>query len=122
MNEVKAILIDPYTKTISKVNVKTTTTGIDLHNCYKLLDCDLVEFVYYNKPCHEERFLIVDEEGLLKSDYELFAIKDFGQEVFAGKALIVTSKHGQYIDPTYEPQIEFVTKEQALKRCKVGVL
>lgn len=82
---VKAILINPFKKTISLIDLKKDGDEIDLDHCYELLNCDLVEFVYMKG----NKILVVDEEGLLKENNMPFKIDNVGQEYFVGKALIV---------------------------------
>lgn len=82
---VKAVLINPFKKSISLINLKKDRDEIDLDHCYELLDCDLVNFVYIKG----NKILVVDEEGLMKENNMPFKIDKVGQEYFVGKALIV---------------------------------
>ena len=89
MKTIKAILINPFSQFLSKrveeIDLKIKENGdLDLEECYKILDCDLVQFVY----THQNKVLVVDEEGLLKENL-FFKIDNVGQQYFVGKALLV---------------------------------
>ena len=104
MQTIKAIFIDPDTATTSIVNLDTKDNDIDLDVCYKLLDCDLVEFVYFG----QREILILDEEGLLKQK-KVFQLKGVGQQYFCGKALIV-KEEGENCTSLDEDRIEIIRK------------
>lgn len=82
---IKAVLINPFKKSISLIDLKKKGDEIDLEHCHYLLDCDLVTFVY----AKGNKLLVVDEEGLLKENNKPFKIDKVGQEYFVGKALLV---------------------------------
>lgn len=89
MKTIKALFINPFAPLLSNrvevVDLKVKEKGyLDLEECYKILDCDLVQFVY----THQNKILIVDEEGLLKEN-QFFKIDNVGQQYFVGKALLV---------------------------------
>lgn len=73
-----AYLIDPETKTITEIEFSG-----DLNHGYKLMDCDLIEFVYLPHG----NMLLVDEEGLLKPN-RMFDIQG-ALRAIAGKAIMV---------------------------------
>lgn len=82
---VKAVLINPFKKTISLIDLKKDGDEIDLKHCYELMDCTFVTFVY----AKGNKLLVVDEEGLMKENNMPFKIDKVGQEYFVGKALLV---------------------------------
>ena len=82
---IKAIFINPFDKEVKLIDLSLKNNDLVLEECYKLIDCDLVEFVY----SRDHRLLIVDEEGLLKEGNLPFKVEGVGQEYFVGKALIV---------------------------------
>ena len=85
MNYMTGILIDPFLKKLTNVNVKTDNT---LHDMYKHIGCSLVEVVSFG----DINDLWVDEEGLLKRDQRFFKVHNlpFGHHgVIAGKALLL---------------------------------
>lgn len=86
-NKIKALFIDPDEKKVETIELTESNNDIDLDECYDVIDCELVEFVYFGN----KEILIVDEEGLLK-DKEVFKLEGVGQEYFCGKALIVQEK------------------------------
>jgi hypothetical protein len=110
---VKAILINPFKKSVSIVDLQKEGNEMSLKHCYYLLDCDLVEFVYLKG----NKILVVDEEGLLKTN-KPFKFKGAGQEYFMGKALIVQENQQTPTDlneqefPYIEKRISFPTIEQ----------
>lgn len=87
MKQIKAIFIDPMNEEAKTVELNIKDNDIILEDCYKLLECDLVEFVYFD----DKEILIVDEEGLLKENRP-FKLEGVGQQYFMGKALIVQEK------------------------------
>ena len=122
MKTIKALLINPFSvmnsNKLELVDVPVDpkcNNEFDLHSCYKIIDCDLVEFVHHKLI---DYMLVVDEEGLLKSEQEFFRVPRCGQEIFCGKALMFKSDENQnYIDMTEEDKtklnIQFLTREQA---------
>lgn len=56
----KAILIDPYQKTITETEVP----DFNFKELYKLMDCDMIEHVYVS----DDSALLCDEEGLFKPE------------------------------------------------------
>lgn len=72
----RAILIDPYTCTITE-----TTIGQNLlSECYATLECELIEFAYMS-DCS----IIVDEEGLYRQRRYFM----FQGQILAGRGLVV---------------------------------
>ena len=85
MNYLNAILLDPYVKKLTKVNVGTDNT---LQDMYKHIGCNLVEVVSFG----DVNDLWVDEEGLLKRDQSFFKVSNlpFGHHgVIVGRALLL---------------------------------
>ena len=104
MNKIKAIFIDPDNKTVSTVELTPKDGDIDLEECYKLMECNLVEFVYFG----EKEILILDEEGLLRDKIPFF-IEGVGQQYFCGKALIV-QEDDEVCTSVEEDRIEAIVK------------
>ena len=85
MNYLNAILIDPYLKKLTNVNVGTDNT---LQDMYKHIGCSMVEVVSFG----DVNDLWVDEEGLLKRDQRFFKVSNlpFGHHgVIVGRALLL---------------------------------
>ena len=106
---IKALFINPFAPLLSNrvevIDLKVKENGdLDLEECYKILDCDLVQFVY----THQNKILIVDEEGLLKENL-FFKIDNVGQQYFVGKALLV-----EYSEENNEKFIDFNKQDRDL--------
>ena len=89
MNYMTGILIDPFLKKLTNVNVKTDNT---LHDMYKHIGCSLVEVVSFG----DVNDLWVDEEGLLKptGEQRFFKVSNLPylhNGVIAGRGLILGS-------------------------------
>jgi len=85
MNYLNGILIDPFLKKVTNVNVGTDHT---LQDMYKHIGCSMVEVVSFG----DVNDLWVDEEGLLKRDQRFFKVSDlpFGHHgVIVGRALLL---------------------------------
>ena len=85
MNYLNGILIDPYLKKLTNVNVGTDNT---LQDMYKHIGCSMVEVVSFG----DVNDLWVDEEGLLKRDQRFFKVSNlpFGHHgVIVGRALLL---------------------------------
>tara|TARA_R100001443_G_C3271023_1_gene158031 strand:- start:18 stop:497 length:480 start_codon:yes stop_codon:yes gene_type:complete len=85
MNYITGILIDPFLKKLTNVNVGTDHT---LQDMYKHIGCSMVEVVSFG----DVNDLWVDEEALLKRDQRFFKVHNlpFGHHgVIAGKALLL---------------------------------
>ncbi len=85
MNYMTGILIDPYLKKLTNVNVGTDNT---LQDMYKHIGCSMVEVVSFG----DMNDLWVDEEGLLKRDQRFFKVHNlpFGHHgVIVGRALLL---------------------------------
>ena len=86
----RAILIDPFTETITEVKMVDTK----LQTIYNLIGCDLITITSLANGID----MILDDEGLLK-DSEKQAYFKFGinSQPFAGKALIIaTNDEGDF--------------------------
>ena len=87
MNYITGILIDPFLKKLTNVNVGTDNT---LQDMYKHIGCNMVEVVSFG----DVNDLWIDEEGLMKPSGEqrFFKISNlpFGHHgVIAGRALLL---------------------------------
>ena len=79
----RAILIDPFTETVSNVTLVDTK----LQTIYNLLGCDLITIT-----SAFDADMILDDEGLLKdSDSQAYFKIGIGSQPYAGKALLVGS-------------------------------
>jgi len=79
---IRAILIDPFKEQVSHVRLVN-----ELGDIYKTLGCDLITITGLRFG-GKQLDLILDDEGLLKSNQKYFKYKLFSQP-FAGKALLV---------------------------------
>lgn len=79
----KAILIDPHTRSFSEVEVSEKNFLKDL---YSHIGCSLVERVIADDRKHE---IWLDEEGLFSEDIALFSYEGYPQEAYAGKGVIL---------------------------------
>ena len=85
MNYLNGILIDPFLKKVTNVNVGTDNT---LQDMYKHIGCSMVEVVSFG----DVNDLWIDEEGLLKRDQRFFKVHNlpFGHHgVIAGRGLLL---------------------------------
>lgn len=79
----KAILIDPFTETVSQVTLVDTK----LQTIYNLIGCDLITITSAFGAD-----MILDDEGLLKdSDSQRYFKIGIGSQPYAGKALLIGS-------------------------------
>lgn len=78
----KMILIDPETQHPQCVDVTD-----ELHEYYKLLDCDVIDIVT-RKIGGKPYTFIVDDEGLLKDHVRITAVDYAGNPMLVGKLLI----------------------------------
>ena len=68
-------------------------TDFQLEECYKHIGCDLIQVVYLS----EEEIMIVDEEGLMKSNFEVnhkasrIAVRARAAEGIVGNAMVIPS-------------------------------
>ena len=80
------VLIDPTSRSIKLVEV---SEKVSLKECYKLLECNMIEMANPNSTFVDWRdTLIVDESGLLKDGQEFFKI---GGHAYAGKGLLLAT-------------------------------
>ena len=90
MEYITGILIDPYLKKLTNVNVGTDNT---LQDMYKHIGCSMVEVVNY-KHISVVEDIWVDEEALLKRDQRFFKVSNLPylhNGVIAGRGLILGS-------------------------------
>lgn len=79
---IKAILIDPFTETVSRVTLVDTK----LQTFRTLLDCDIITMAGLADGVD----MILDDEGLLKdSKSQAYFKMGINSQPFAGKALVV---------------------------------
>lgn len=105
MKPIRAILIDPFTETVSQVTLVDTK----LQTYYNLLGCDLITMAGLANGVD----MILDDEGLLKDQKTQAYFKmGIGSQPFAGKALIVgTDEEGNTVSLP-----ESVTTEKVFQR------
>ena len=83
---VNGVLIDPTSRSVKLVEV---SEKVSLKECYKHLECDLIQMANPNSTFVDWRdTLIVDESGLLKDGQEFFKI---GGQAYAGKGLLLST-------------------------------
>ncbi|WP_277202235.1 DUF3846 domain-containing protein [Victivallis vadensis] len=75
--KIKGILIHAEKQTVEEIEFENT-----LENYYRLLDCNCIAAPSYDTS-HD---VIVDDEGLLRSDPPLF---ELGSQIYAGSGLLV---------------------------------
>ena len=91
---IHAILIDPYTKSLSLVGLDTS----DYKNIYKLIDCSTFD-VIGGLNDHNDAIYIDDEGLLTQTDATRYFTID-GRQPIAGKGLVVgTDDEGNTIAP-----------------------
>jgi hypothetical protein len=95
---IKAILIDPETRTIREVLVDEKDF---LDSCYKLIGCNLIEVAVDL----DDDTIYVDEEGLCKQVKGLFEVVGAHQP-FAGRGLVVgyNASADKHVDTTLSVQ------------------
>lgn len=79
----RAILIDPFKKTVLELNLDASQNMLD--QWYKVLDASPVEVAHY---IDDHDSILVDEEGLLKPCDHFFTYQGAHQP-FAGRGLVV---------------------------------
>jgi hypothetical protein len=86
----RAILIDPFTETITEVKMVDTK----LQTIYALLGCNIITITSLANGID----MVLDDEGLLKdSEKQAYFKFGIGSQPFAGKALIVaTDEEGDF--------------------------
>jgi hypothetical protein len=88
----KAILIDPFTRSITEVEYDGDYTKI-----YSLIDCDTFTLAPIN---HRGDGIFVDDEGLFKPGQEFFKHANYPQPL-AGKGMILgCDEEGDSTEPT----------------------
>lgn len=86
----RAILIDPFEKTVKEVEYSG-----DYHDIYTLIGCDL-----FTVASDGDNDIFLDDEGLFKREQSYFWLKGMGQP-FAGKGLVLSSdEEGETIGTT----------------------
>jgi len=104
---VKLVLIDPYAKTVSDVQLPE----VDFEVLYKLLECDLIQQVSIMKNL----VMLCDDEGLFKpvEKQRFFTIEGFAQPICGKAVLVGTDGQGEYMDSRFDHQ----TVEQVVRWC-----
>jgi hypothetical protein len=83
----RAILIDPFTRTVSDID-----TAASLDDLYEILQVDLITVMRVGAS----HAMILDDEGLLKDRFEqeYFQLEGMDQPL-AGRALILADEYGE---------------------------
>jgi hypothetical protein len=93
MNEqsttIRAIVIDPFNKTITETNITEDAGAQKLKDIYAALDCCLITAAGDFEIDGKTYTLYVDDEGLLKENQSFFKFSPLNYQPFAGKGLIV---------------------------------
>jgi hypothetical protein len=84
----RAILIDPFERTVTEVewsgNFRDAQKG-----AYKLMQCDLIDVVYFDSPWINVN-MFVDDEGLFKQELAFFLpLHSRAGQPIVGRALLV---------------------------------
>jgi hypothetical protein len=80
----RAILIDPFTQTITEVKM----VDIKLQTIYTLLECSIITITSLANGID----MVLDDEGLLKdSENQAYFKFGIGSQPFAGKALVIAT-------------------------------
>lgn len=87
----RAILIDPETKTISEIDLKRPNKS--LQEFYDLIGTNTVEIVKIDK----EIDMVIDEEGRLKPIKGAFSFFGIADLWVAGKTVIIGEKNGSFV-------------------------
>jgi hypothetical protein len=94
-----AYLIDPWTRTVERVERTAADPSGELHEIYSLMQCDCIEAVRPHNAGSD--LLYVDEDGKLKDAQAFFFCRLWPQEPLAGRALWVgTTPDGDDASPT----------------------
>jgi hypothetical protein len=101
----RAILIDPFTETITEVKMVDTK----LQTIYALIGCELITIT----SLAEGIDMILDDEGLLKnSENQAYFKFGIGSQPFAGKALIIaTDGEGDFASLPEEVSVEKISEK-----------
>jgi hypothetical protein len=117
---IKAILIDPFTETVSQVTLVDTK----LQTLRNLIECEIITMAGLANGVD----MILDDEGLLKdSSSQAYFKIGIGSQPFAGKALVVgTNDEGETVslpenittEKVFERVIFFKPSEKYLEESK----
>lgn len=87
MNQLQVVYLDVFSNEVKKMTIDD-----DLKTFYKMLNCNIVEMPERRIGENEKYFtIIVDEEGLLKTNPIPSAIDPFGKPCLAGNLIICDS-------------------------------
>lgn len=88
----RAILVDPFDRTVTEVDWDGTFTGDNSRKergAYRYMQCDLIDVVYFDSPWVNVN-MFVDDEGLFKQDLAFFIpIHSRSGQPIAGRSLLV---------------------------------
>lgn len=106
----RAILIDPETRTISEIAMKNPNK--DFKEFSQIIGCDLVEFVDLDR----EITMLVDEEGRLKDFQGGFKFFGIDNLIITSKAVVIGYRREKFVKleeniRTFQLIVEWVNKE-----------
>jgi len=120
----RAILIDPFTQTITEVKMVDTK----IQTIYALIGCEIITIT----SLAEGIDMILDDEGLLKnSENQAYFKFGIGSQPFAGKALVIaTDEEGDFASLPEKVSVEKISdkviffkpsKEYIEESCQIKI-
>lgn len=117
----KALLIDPAFRTITKVDY----TG-DFRQIYELIDADNFDVVSVAGPDDKEVSVFVDGEGLLNNNpHGWFTIEGYAQPLRGRGLVLGTDEYGESVDAPIDTldaarMVQFLSEHDALQTLRHG--
>lgn len=99
----KSLLIDVLNEEVKVVEVEN-----GLEDYYKYLNCDCID-IASRKIGRKYYDIVVDDEGLLKSEPKISAINDLGGVMLVGNLMVLNSKDGELTTLTND-DIKYIKK------------
>lgn len=126
METIKGILVDPYSKTITEVQVKRNKEGSALAGLKEHMGCDRVDVVAFEDESND---IWVDDEGLYNNDMYFHSEKFAPHHILPGKCVITSvdlnngSTQGTDLDvETVKTNIKFLSRREAATLAeKLGI-
>jgi hypothetical protein len=116
--KIKGILIDPFTKTITEIEL----TKPLLKPLYRAISCELIDSVALENIGSIPHDVVIDDEGLYVPGQQYFRMAENAPyTIFAGRGVIVsTTRNGDWeshqLDvETIKSKVQFLNKAQALE-------
>lgn len=82
----RAILIDPFTQSVTEIDLPSTDDGVDLDAMYKVMDCDCLDLARVQVEA-EELICYIDDNGLFRQKQAHFLIDG---RAIAGKTILLS--------------------------------